>query len=37
MAIKMQILTPLRPYTDKRDVVYIEVATVGELLNNLTS
>ena len=37
MANKVLIPTPLRPYTDKLDVVEIEGATIGELLANLTS
>jgi sulfur-carrier protein adenylyltransferase/sulfurtransferase len=37
MATKIHIPTPLRPFTGKRDVVEIEGATVGELLNGLTS
>ena len=37
MAVKIHIPTPLRPFTDKRDVVEIEGATVGELLGNLTT
>jgi adenylyltransferase/sulfurtransferase len=37
MSIKVQIPTPLRPYTDKLDVVEVDGATVGDLLANLTS
>jgi molybdopterin/thiamine biosynthesis adenylyltransferase/rhodanese-related sulfurtransferase/molybdopterin converting factor small subunit len=37
MPIKIHIPTPLRPYTDKADVVEIDGATVGELLDNLTT
>ena len=36
MAIKIHIPTPLRPYTDKLDVVELDGANVGELLRNLT-
>jgi adenylyltransferase/sulfurtransferase len=36
MPIKVQIPTPLRPYTDKLDVVELEGANVAELLRNLT-
>jgi adenylyltransferase/sulfurtransferase len=36
MSTKINIPTPLRPFTDKRDVVEIEGATVGELLAGLT-
>ena len=32
MATKILIPTPLRPYTDKKDAVEAEGATVGELL-----
>lgn len=34
---KILIPTPLRQYTDKRDSVELEGATVGELLNALTT
>ena len=37
MPVKIHIPTPLRPYTDKLDVVEIEGATIGELLGNLTT
>ena len=37
MAVNIHIPTPLRPFTDKLDVVEIEGATVGELLGNLTT
>lgn len=37
MATKIHIPTPLRPFTDKLDVVEIDGATIGELLANLTS
>ncbi len=36
MATKILIPTPLRPYTDKRDAVEAEGATIGELLADLT-
>jgi molybdopterin converting factor small subunit len=36
MATKILIPTPLRPYTDKKDAVEAEGATVGELLTDLT-
>ena len=32
MPVKVHIPTPLRPYTDKLDVVELDGATVGELL-----
>ena len=37
MPVKIQIPTPLRPYTDKLDVVELDGATVNELLANLTT
>ena len=37
MATKILIPTPLRPYTDKKDAVDAEGATVGELLADLTT
>src|SRR5262245_42545088 len=37
MATKILIPTPLRPYTDKRDAVEAEGATIGELLADLTN
>jgi molybdopterin/thiamine biosynthesis adenylyltransferase/rhodanese-related sulfurtransferase/molybdopterin converting factor small subunit len=37
MPVKIHIPTPLRPYTDKADVVEIDGATVGELLDQLTT
>ena len=37
MATKILIPTPLRPYTDKRDTVEAEGATIGELLADLTT
>ena len=37
MPIKVLIPTPLRPFTDKQDMVEIDGATVGELLGNLTT
>jgi len=36
MATKILIPTPLRPYTDKKDAIEAEGATVGELLADLT-
>src|SRR6266851_778175 len=36
MATRILIPTPLRPYTDKKDAVEAEGATVGELLADLT-
>src|SRR5436190_4672940 len=37
MATKILIPTPLRPYTDKKDAVDADGATVGELLLDLTT
>ena len=37
MANKILIPTPLRPFTDKLDTVEASGATVGELLQNLTT
>ncbi|MDQ3440039.1 MAG: ThiF family adenylyltransferase, partial [Planctomycetota bacterium] len=37
MAVKIHIPTPLRPFTDKLDVVEIEGGTIAELLGNLTT
>jgi adenylyltransferase/sulfurtransferase len=37
MATKILIPTPLRPYTDKKDAVEVDGATVGELLADLTT
>ena len=37
MATKILVPTPLRPYTDKKDAVDAEGATVGELLADLTA
>ena len=37
MATKILIPTPLRPYTDKKDTVEADGATVGELLADLTT
>src|SRR4029079_18648004 len=37
MATKILVPTPLRPYTDKKDAVDAEGATVGELLADLTT
>jgi molybdopterin/thiamine biosynthesis adenylyltransferase/rhodanese-related sulfurtransferase/molybdopterin converting factor small subunit len=36
MPVKIHIPTPLRPYTDRLDVVEIDGTTVDELLENLT-
>ena len=35
--IKILIPTPLRPFTDKLDTVDVSGATVGELLQNMTT
>ena len=37
MSIKVFIPTPLRPYTEKQDIVEVEGSTVEEALKNLTS
>ena len=37
MSIKVFIPTPLRPYTDKLDIVEVDGRSVGEVLQNLTS
>lgn len=37
MPIKVNIPTPLRPFTDKLDTVELDGATVGELLTGLTT
>jgi len=37
MATKIQIPTPLRPFTDKLDTVEVDGNTIGELLQNLTT
>ena len=37
MPVKIHIPTPLRPYTDKLDVVEVDGGTIGELLANLTT
>lgn len=37
MAVQIHIPTPLRPFTDKRATVDVDGATVGELLDNLTT
>lgn len=37
MATRILIPTPLRPYTDKKDSVEADGATVGELLSDLTT
>src|SRR3954469_8257577 len=36
MATRILIPTPLRPYTDKKDAVEADGATIGELLADLT-
>ena len=36
MPVKIHIPTPLRPFTEKLDVVEIDGGTIGELLANLT-
>ena len=36
MAVKVHIPTPLRPFTDKLDVVELDGTNVSELLKNLT-
>jgi molybdopterin converting factor small subunit len=36
MATKILIPTPLRPYTDKKEAVEAEGATIGDLLTDLT-
>ncbi len=36
MATRILIPTPLRPYTDKKDAVEVDGATIGELLIDLT-
>src|SRR5688572_19709010 len=37
MAYRVLIPTPLRPYTDSKDAVEVDGATVGELLSSLTA
>jgi molybdopterin converting factor small subunit len=37
MAVKVLIPTPLRAFTDKKDAVFLEGKTVGELLGRLTT
>jgi molybdopterin/thiamine biosynthesis adenylyltransferase/rhodanese-related sulfurtransferase/molybdopterin converting factor small subunit len=37
MPVKIHIPTPLRPYTDKLDVVELDASNVSELLANLTT
>lgn len=37
MAVKVLIPTPLRAFTEKKDAVYLEGKTVGELLGRLTT
>jgi molybdopterin converting factor small subunit len=36
MATRVLIPTPLRPYTDSKDAVEVDGATIGELLADLT-
>ena len=36
MGYRVLIPTPLRPYTDSKDAVEVDGATVGELLTSLT-
>lgn len=36
MPIKIMIPTPLRSYTDKKDALFVEGKTVGELMEELT-
>jgi len=36
MGVKVMIPTPLRAYTDRKDSVVVDGATVGELLDRLT-
>ncbi len=37
MAVKIMIPTPLRAYTQKKDAVFLDGKTVGELLQKLTA
>jgi adenylyltransferase/sulfurtransferase len=37
MAIRILIPTPLRPYTDKKDAVETDGATIGDVLADLTT
>ncbi len=37
MATRILIPTPLRPYTDKKDAVEADGATIAELLSDLTA
>jgi adenylyltransferase/sulfurtransferase len=37
MAVKVMIPTPLRAYTEKKDAVFLDGKTVGELLQKLTA
>ena len=37
MATRILIPTPLRPYTDKKDAVEADGATIAELLSDLTT
>lgn len=36
MSVKVLVPTPLRVYTDKEDSLYLDGATVGEILHTLT-
>jgi molybdopterin/thiamine biosynthesis adenylyltransferase/rhodanese-related sulfurtransferase/proteasome lid subunit RPN8/RPN11/molybdopterin converting factor small subunit len=37
MPVKVHIPTPLRPFTDKLDVIELDGTTIGELMSNLTT
>ncbi len=37
MPVKVMIPTPLRPYTNRKDALYVEGRTVGELMQKLTT
>ncbi len=37
MPVKVMIPTPLRAYTEKKDALYVEGKTVGELMQRLTT
>ncbi len=37
MPVKIMIPTPLRSYTDKRDALFVDGRTVGELMQRLTT
>lgn len=36
MPVKITIPTPLRPYTENRDIIEVEGQTIRELLENIT-